>query len=47
MTHEQVIAKFRRAVDGKLSQAQQDRIIAAVDNLDNLKRVSELMDLLN
>ncbi len=46
MSREQVIAKFRRAIEAHLSDAQADAIIEAVDDMENMSDISALTRLL-
>ncbi len=46
MSREQVIAKFRRAIEGRLTDAQADAIIQAVDEIESMNDISALTRLL-
>lgn len=46
MTKEEVEEKFRALTDGIISEEQQDKICAAVDNFENLNDIGELVTLL-
>jgi hypothetical protein len=46
MNREQVIEKFRHCVDGKVSTAHADEIIAAVNELDRMPSIRKLTELI-
>jgi 2-methylcitrate dehydratase len=46
MNREQVIEKFRHCVDGKISTAHADEIIAAVNELDRMPSIRKLTELI-
>jgi 2-methylcitrate dehydratase len=46
MTRAQIVEKFRACADGRISPSRADEIIAAVDNLDRLASIRELIRLL-
>jgi hypothetical protein len=47
MSHADVVGKFRYCVDGRLSSACTDEIIAAVDDLERLPSIRSLTALLS